>query len=313
LHKSFRQIDSNTVKGLARIMEKKRCFVIMPFSQTSDKHTEKYWAEQYQHFLKPLIEESQQLEAHRSEPLHGDIVKQIITDLIVSPVVVADLTDLNPNVFWELGVRQSFKHSTITIAIEGTKLPFDIFSKGTLFYYPEDHIKNLQFCTDFKEAITSCLANPTNPDSAVLEAISGRGSLYEIMHDGELIRRLDALDQEQEWNEMVLKVIYDKIKSDKGRPKQDQTYPTARLVSAANDLLITERYLDESPDFYSAMAVCTYSIHQINDLLKGWNTNPKSTQEYFENNEETYRKCLKIHREKLATARQKLSRKLFFV
>jgi len=38
------------------------------------------------------------------------------------------LTDYNPNVFWELGVRQSFKHNTITIAEEGVILPFDVSS-----------------------------------------------------------------------------------------------------------------------------------------------------------------------------------------
>jgi len=109
---------------------KKQCFVIMPFSETTEKHTENYWTEHFEDFLKPLIEECPQLEAYRSKPLHGDILKDIITKLIISPLVVADLTDLNPNVFWELGIRQSFKHGTITIAQEGTKLPFDTLFQG---------------------------------------------------------------------------------------------------------------------------------------------------------------------------------------
>ena len=77
-------------------------------------------------FLGPLIEESGELEAYRSEPIRGDVLRQIITNLVFYPVVVADLTDNNPNVYWELGVRQSFKHGTITIAEYGTKLPFDV-------------------------------------------------------------------------------------------------------------------------------------------------------------------------------------------
>lgn len=88
----------------------------MPFSKTTDKHTEDYWTEHFERFLKPLIEENPGLEARRSEPLRGDILRQIITDLVVSRVVVADLTDHNPNVYWELGVRQSFQHGTVTIA-----------------------------------------------------------------------------------------------------------------------------------------------------------------------------------------------------
>ncbi|GAI73273.1 unnamed protein product, partial [marine sediment metagenome] len=102
------------------------CFVIMPFSKSSENHTEEYWTNHFNRFLKPLIEEVPGIGAYRVESLHGDILKQIITDLIVSPVVVAELTHHNPNVFWELGVRQSFKHNTITIAEEGTTLPFDV-------------------------------------------------------------------------------------------------------------------------------------------------------------------------------------------
>ena len=94
---------------------RKRCFVIMPFSKTSDQHTTEYWTKHFESFLKTLIEECE-LEAYRSEPLRGDILRQIISGLLVSPVVVADLTDGNSNVFWELGVRQSFKHGTVTIA-----------------------------------------------------------------------------------------------------------------------------------------------------------------------------------------------------
>ena len=75
--------------------DRKTCFVIMPFSETTDKHTAEYWMKHFENFLKPLIEENSKVIAHRSEPLRGDIVKQIINDLVVSPIVVADLTDKN--------------------------------------------------------------------------------------------------------------------------------------------------------------------------------------------------------------------------
>jgi hypothetical protein len=96
-------------------------------------------------------------------------------------IVVADLTDANPNVYWELGVRQSFKHGTITIAEDGTVLPFDLGVKGSLSYFPNNHIKMRAFEKQFDEAITDCLNNPDIPDSHVLETISGRGTLYQIL------------------------------------------------------------------------------------------------------------------------------------
>ncbi len=183
------------------------CFVIMPFSKTTDEHTEDYWTEHYESFLKPLIEENPNREARRSKAMRGDILREIITDLVVSRVVVADLTDNNPNVYWELGVRQSFKHGTITIAEAGTKLPFDVGGKGTLFYYPKDHLKMGDFHKRFKEAIQDCLANPDRPDSHVLETLSGRRTLFEIFRRDEAIRRLDAVLSECNSNLDVLKWV----------------------------------------------------------------------------------------------------------
>ena len=69
------------------------CFVIMPFSKTTDEHTEDYWTKHFESFLKPIIEENPNLEARRLKAMRGDILREIITDLVVSRVVVADLTE----------------------------------------------------------------------------------------------------------------------------------------------------------------------------------------------------------------------------
>src|SRR3989304_4593293 len=100
--------NSSLIVSGRSMVDKKRCFVIMPFSKT-EHHTEEYWTRHFGSFLKPLIERNEAFEAFRSEPLRGDIASQIITNLASSDVVVADLTDHNPNVFWELGVRHSYK------------------------------------------------------------------------------------------------------------------------------------------------------------------------------------------------------------
>ena len=110
----------------------KTCFVIMPFSKTVN-HTKEYWTAHFEKFLLPHISKNfPELDIRRSEPVRGDIVDQIIHDLSQSRIVIADLTDINPNVLWELGVRQSFTNGTITIAEEGIDLPFDLARKGTL-------------------------------------------------------------------------------------------------------------------------------------------------------------------------------------
>jgi ribosomal protein L7/L12 len=63
----------------------------------------------------------------------GMIGDRVISDIIKSPLVVADLTDLNPNAFYELGIRHSTELPTIHIARLGTVLPFDNVAHRTIF------------------------------------------------------------------------------------------------------------------------------------------------------------------------------------
>ena len=203
------------------------CFVIMPISKTIDQHTEEYWKKHFEDFLRPLLEQSG-FSVLRSRPLRGNILTQIITDLVTASVVVADLTDHNPNVFWELGVRQSFKHGTITIAQEGTSLPFDVGMKGTLFYYPQDHLRNAIFGGQFKQALEDCLKHPDTQDSHVLETLSGRGTLFEIFRRDEAIRRLDAVISECTEDIRVVTQIVGQAKENQKDPKK-RVFSTGRM------------------------------------------------------------------------------------
>lgn len=51
-----------------------------------------------------------------------------------APVCIADLTGLNPNVLYEIGVRHALAKPIIHIAQNGTKLPFDTAAHLTHFY-----------------------------------------------------------------------------------------------------------------------------------------------------------------------------------
>ena len=260
------------------------CFVIMPFSKTTEEHTENYWTEHFEHFLKPIIEESKKFKAFRSEPLREDILRQIIKELISCPIVLADITDRNANVFWELGIRQSFKQRTITIAQKGTKIPFDISVKGILKYNTKDHLKYDKFKKQLQKALNDCVKNPHRPDSVVLETISGRGSLYEIIHREEIIRRLKALISENVNNQAMFSHIYSTIK--KNRKKKDAetfTYlcPTSRFRYSALSLLVTNRYLDVKESFYDLAEDLLECCITWNTQLNDWANDNEETQKWF--------------------------------
>lgn len=62
----------------------------------------------------------------------GMIGDRVVTDIINAELVVADLTNLNANAFYELGIRHSTEKPTIHIAKAGTVLPFDNISHRTI-------------------------------------------------------------------------------------------------------------------------------------------------------------------------------------
>lgn len=250
---------------------KKRCFVIMPFSKTAEHHSDAYWNRHFNSYLKPLIERNQQLEAFRSEPLRGDIAAQIVVDLFNSDIVIADLTDHNPNVLWELGVRQSFKPGTITIAEIGTQIPFHFSHKGILFYNG-DHLDNQLFDEKFAESLRSCLEKPNESDSPVLDALGGRGTLYSIIHEDENNRRISALKTEYAENKRNHEDIIKICETNKAlRLQKKPTIPMAGLLSApAAEFLLINRYLDQDEKFYAKVIAYTQFINYAKTFLHKW-------------------------------------------
>ncbi|MFX0075023.1 MAG: hypothetical protein ACFE96_06240 [Candidatus Hermodarchaeota archaeon] len=241
------------------------CFVIMPFSQSSEKHTEKYWTNHFNEFLKPTIEELPEIKVFRIEVLREDILDTIINNLVVADIVIADITDHNPNVFWELGVRQSFRHNTIIIAEIGTELPFDLSVKATIFYDLTEKEKIVEFRVKFKDAILDCINNPYKTDSHVLERLSGRGSLYEILRLDEARRRVEALLVESKRNQQFFEEACNLVSK---MTKKSYIYPEFRFIrwsTTSLESLVSNRYRDEDLRFYNT---ATYVMEVLQDFEK---------------------------------------------
>lgn len=77
--------------------------------------------------IRPAIEVSLNLQIWRADEDSnpGMITDKLISDIYESDLVIADLSELNANVFYELGIRHAASRPAIHVAAEGTKLPFD--------------------------------------------------------------------------------------------------------------------------------------------------------------------------------------------
>jgi len=119
-------------KGIDEGQMRKKCFVIMPFSRTSIFRSSKYWDRFFER-LQNIFDELG-YDAFRSEDSPHSLTKAILQDLAMTDLVIAILTDRNPNVWYELGIRNSNRHGTIMAIQEGQKLPFDIDDYGVIYY-----------------------------------------------------------------------------------------------------------------------------------------------------------------------------------
>jgi hypothetical protein len=68
----------------------------------------------------------------------GQITLQVIDHILGARAAVADLTALNPNVFYELAVRHTLRLPVALIAEKGCALPFDIAQMRTIFFEHTD-------------------------------------------------------------------------------------------------------------------------------------------------------------------------------
>jgi hypothetical protein len=72
----------------------------------------------------------------------GLITADVVRHLIDDPLVIADLTDLNPNVMYELAVRHATGRPFLQIIRKGQSIPFDIVPIRT-FRFDEPNVQNL--------------------------------------------------------------------------------------------------------------------------------------------------------------------------
>jgi len=262
-----------------------KCFVIMPFS-TTNSHSEEDWTKHFEQFLKPLLEKLLKIPVCRSTALRTDILRDIIRDLIFSKLVIADITDLNPNVLWELGVRQSFQNGTLIIAENGIQIPFDISIKGVLKYPKSDNLnyeaEKIKFEDILALAISDWLEKPNITDSHVLETLSGRGTIYEIIFREDNIRKMDALLNELKYNKTVIAHYFRTIqKNNNSHLENNPEAPTQKLCICAIENLIVNRYLTCDNEFYIKMINYHAVINSINKQIDYWPINPQLVQNWF--------------------------------
>jgi hypothetical protein len=98
-----------------------RAFVLIPFHED--------FADVWENMLKPDLEAAGFIAERADSRLdQQNILRDIVRGIAEADLIVADLTSLNPNVFYELGIAHGLQIPTILITQVADEVPFDLRS-----------------------------------------------------------------------------------------------------------------------------------------------------------------------------------------
>jgi hypothetical protein len=102
------------------------CFVIMPISNQIG-YEANHFQFVYEDIIIPAIRLAGMEEKRADNAKNTNLIQlDIVNSIINTPMAVCDMSAKNPNVFYELGMRQAFDKPTVLMRDEDTEAPFDI-------------------------------------------------------------------------------------------------------------------------------------------------------------------------------------------
>ncbi len=131
-------------------------FVILPFIEREDKHPKGFFAEVLRSIITPAAGSKEcGFNVKTANRQGSDMIQAtIINSLVEADLVIADLTEHNPNVLFELGVRMAQEKPVVLIRAVGTPALFDVDNLLRVFEYnpnlwPTTVEKDMQNLRDF--------------------------------------------------------------------------------------------------------------------------------------------------------------------
>jgi len=101
-------------------------FVAMPFSEKTDEYPSGYFDEVLKHLITPAAVNAD-FNARTAKKSGSEVIQStIVNDLDAADLVIVDLSEHNPNVLFELGMRIAFNKPVCLIRAKGTAPIFDI-------------------------------------------------------------------------------------------------------------------------------------------------------------------------------------------
>lgn len=253
----------------------KTCFVIIGFGIKTDYPTgrEIDLDKTFKNIIEPVFQELGFLCYRASDIQHSGVIDiPMYENILKADFVIADITTLNPNVLYELGIRHAVrKNTTIVISDKALKYPFDL-SHILIDSYEHlgraiDYDEVIRFKNHLKEKVQALLNEPKT-DSPIYTFFP---TLNVPSFTEEEIKEIQESKEEEESISDLLNNA-EEAKNELDYSTAIELLEKATKIAPANDFILQRlalaTYKSKSPDSVNAL----FNAELILDVL-----NPKQT------------------------------------
>ncbi|EOU1496581.1 hypothetical protein VOI04_000980 [Clostridium perfringens] len=187
---------------LKEIEEKETCFVIMPISDNNN-YEKGHFNFVYEDIFKPAIESAGFKPYRVDENKSSSVIHlEIIKALLDAPMAICDLSSKNPNVLYELGIRQAFDKPVVLV---GDNNPGEIFDIGNINTYKYDKVLSYRSVIKDQNEISEMIKKTYDNHNKGIDS----NSLIKLLN---INSAAQSIDKEKDLNEKdLLTMMYNEI------------------------------------------------------------------------------------------------------
>lgn len=177
--------------------QKEKCFVIMPISDQGD-YPEGHFTKVYDQIFRPAIEDAG-YEAYRVDEnnISDSIIVKIFEAIQNCPMALCDLSNRNPNVLYELGIRQAYDKPVVLVQDDKTERIFDVSGITTIQYKSSRLYENvLEARRIITQAIIETKKGKRNSIVKIVKAQTAKVSTGEMSREDKIEILLSGLSDD---------------------------------------------------------------------------------------------------------------------
>ena len=237
-------------------VNKKTCFVLMPFTVKDDSYSDpNHWSEVYNGLIVPACKIAD-FTPIRDDEDRGSrfIVHDILRKIENADIILCDLSSYNPNVFLELGWTLRADKPFVLIKDDRTSFTFDLNQQYTQVYNHKLQPMVLRKNIDDLAVTISLTQNDTENRCSLLKTLGLEHQAIQTAQSG------DAQMQ------MILQIeqTVKQIASCFGNNNKQEYFPWPSLLRSANSVLFEIKDLWENMDNNNINYISDFRQHLIN-------------------------------------------------